>query len=155
GWIRLGFGEMWEYRELLYFLVWRDIKVRYKQTALGVTWALIQPVLAMIVFTLIFGGHAATLGVRGTPYPLYVFSGLLPWQYFTSSVTGTGSSLLKNAALVSKVFFPRVLAPLSAAVVPLIDLAMGGVVLAGLFAWYQKLPPPQVLVLPVFVVLAL
>src|SRR5437016_12593994 len=112
GWISLRLGELWEYRELLYFLVWRDIKVRYKQTALGAAWAILQPVMTMVVFTIFFG-RLAGLDKRtgGIPYPVYVFAGLLPWTFFANAVSTSANSLVGSSNLIPKVYFPRIVIP--------------------------------------------
>jgi lipopolysaccharide transport system permease protein len=154
---RRGFSldvrELWAYRELFYFLVWRDLKVRYKQTALGVLWAVIQPLLAMIVFTVIFG-HLANIPSQGLPYPIFVFSGLLAWNYFSQALNLASQSLALNVNLVTKVYAPRLLMPLAAATTPLADFAMSLLVLAGLMAWYGTKPGLALVTLPLFLLFA-
>jgi lipopolysaccharide transport system permease protein len=147
--------EVWDYRELLYFLTLRDVKVRYKQTLFGVAWAVIQPVVSMIIFSVIFGRLAGIQGVPGVPYPLFVFTGLLPWTYFAGSLTLAGNSVAGNAALITKVYFPRLILPFAAVVVPLIDFLMSFAVLIGLFVWYGRAPSWHVVFLPVFLGMAL
>src|SRR5215217_1359325 len=125
GWVSLNLRSLWEYRELLYFLVWRDIKVRYKQTALGAAWAILQPVMTMVVFTVFFG-RLAKLGDKtgGIPYPIYVYTGLLAWTFFANSITKCSNSLVSSANLITKVYFPRLIIPLSAVGAGLVDLAI-------------------------------
>jgi lipopolysaccharide transport system permease protein len=154
---RRGFSldvhELWDYRELFYFLVWRDLKVRYKQTALGVTWAVIQPLLAAIVFTVIFG-HLAKVPSDGLPYPVFVFTGLLAWNYFSQALNLSSQSLAMNVNLVTKVYAPRLLMPLAAATTPLADFAISLLVLAGLMGWYGVAPGEALAALPIFVLFA-
>jgi lipopolysaccharide transport system permease protein len=147
--------EVWDYRELLYFLTLRDVKVRYKQTLFGVAWAVIQPVVSMIIFSVIFGRLAGIQGVPGVPYPLFVFTGLLPWTYFAGSLTLAGNSVAGNSALITKVYFPRLILPFAAVVVPLIDFLMSFAVLIGLFVWYGRTPSWHVVFLPIFLGMAL
>jgi len=148
-------AEVWRYRELFFFLAWRDVKVRYKQTVIGVGWALIRPLLVMIIFTVIFSRLANLASPGNVPYPLLVMAAMLPWQFF-AAVMGEGStSLLTNANLITKVYFPRVIVPASAVVVASVDLMISGTLMLGMFAWYGFLPPAQVLLLPLFVFLAL
>ncbi len=151
--LSLRLGELWENRELLYFLVWRDVKVRYKQAALGVAWAVVQPLAAMLVFTLIFG-RLADLPSEGVPYALFAYVGLLGWTYFSSAVTQSSASLVANPALVTKVYAPRVLLPLAGISVPLVDLAISFVLVVPLMAFYDVVPGWQLAALPVFLALA-
>jgi len=145
--------ELWRYRELFYFLAWRDILVRYKQTAFGVAWALLQPLLTMAVFTIVFG-RLAKLPSEGVPYPILVFAALLPWQFFAAAVTNGANSLVSNANLVSKVYFPRLIVP-SASVIPgLVDFAISLGFLALLIAWFGAWPDWRVFTLPLFLLLA-
>ena len=139
--------DLWNYRELFYFLAWRDILIRYKQTAIGVAWAFIRPFLTMIVFTVIFG-KLAKLPSEGIPYPILVFSAILPWQFFANSLSGCSNSLISNANLISKVYFPRLIIPTSAVVVSFVDFALSGMILLGLMAWYNFVPSWQILTLP-------
>jgi len=147
--------EVWDYRELLYFLTVRDVKVRYKQTLLGVAWAVIQPVVSMIIFSVIFGHLAGIQGEKGVPYPLFVFAGLLPWTYFASSLSQGSFSVAGNAPLVTKVYFPRLILPLASIVVPLIDFLMAFLVLVALFLGYGRTPHWHVVFLPFFLGMAL
>lgn len=152
--IRLRLGEVWEYRELLFFLVWREVKVRYKQTVLGVAWAVLQPVLTMVVFSLFFG-RLAGLPSDGVPYPVFAYVALLPWQLFAASLTGATSSLVGSQGLISKVYFPRLLVPLSATLSSLVDFAIAFGVLVLLMLYYGLVPGPAVLALPGLVLLAI
>ncbi|MBD1845954.1 ABC transporter permease [Cyanobacteria bacterium FACHB-63] len=146
--------DLWQYRELFYFLAWRDILVRYKQTAIGIAWAMIRPFLTMIVFTVIFSS-LANLPTQGTaPYPILVLSALLPWQFFASSLAQTSNSLVSNANLISKIYFPRLIVPASAIVVNFIDFLVSGLLLLGLMLWYRYVPSWRVITLPFFTGLA-
>src|SRR5215475_1954311 len=149
GWAALKLGELWHYRELLYFLAWRDIKVRYKQTAIGVGWVVVQPLATMVIFTLIFG-WLAKMPSDGLPYSIFAFTGLLPWNYFSQAFTRSGTSLVGNSSLISKVYFPRLIVPLSAVVVPLIDFGVTFLALTGMMLWFSIAPTWQWLVLPLF-----
>jgi lipopolysaccharide transport system permease protein len=154
GWFALNLAELWEYRELLYFLVWRDIKVRYKQTMLGVAWVVIQPLATAAIFAFILG-RLASLPSGGVPYLLFVFAALLPWQLFAGALARAGTSLVNSANLLTKVYFPRLLVPLAAIVSGLVDFAVSFVILGGLMVWYQVPPSWNLLTLPLFVLLAL
>jgi len=145
--------DIWRYRELFYFLAWRDILVRYKQTVIGVMWAVIRPVVTMIVFTVVFGKLAKLPG-GGAPYPILVFAALLPWQFFSSALSESSNSLVSNSNLLSKVYFPRLIVPASTAIVCLADLLISFVVLAGLMVWYKFAPGWQMLALPAFCLVA-
>jgi lipopolysaccharide transport system permease protein len=145
--------DLWRYRELFYFLAWRDILVRYKQTAIGVAWALLQPFLTMVVLTVVFGKWAR-LPSSGAPYPILVFAALLPWQFFANSLTACSQSLIANANLISKVYFPRAIVPASAVVVSFVDFWVAGIILLGLMAWYNFVPTWRILLLPGFVAIA-
>ncbi len=146
--------DMWRYRELFRVLAWRDLAVRYKQTAIGVVWAVIRPILTMLVFTVIFG-HIAKLPSDGTaPYPLMVFAGMLPWTFFATALSEASNSLINNANLISKVYFPRMIVPTATVVVAFVDFLITFLILLGLMAWYQYLPDWRMLVLPPFVLLA-
>jgi lipopolysaccharide transport system permease protein len=145
--------DLWRYRELFYFLAWRDLLVRYKQTAVGLAWAVIRPLLTMIVFSVIFG-RIAKLPSDGVPYPLFVFAAMLPWQFFANSLSDSSSSLVTNEKLISKVYFPRLIVPASSVIVSLVDCLISVAVLAGLFAWYQYIPSVRILTLPLFILLA-
>lgn len=146
--------DVWQYRELLYFLAWRDVLVRYKQTAAGVAWAVLRPALTLAVFSFVFG-RIARLPSDGVPYPLLVFAGLLPWQFVASSVADTAGSLVSNAGLLTKVYFPRLLAPVSAVAVSVLDGAVSLLLLAGLMAYYGRWPGLEILTLPGVALLAL
>ena len=146
--------DLWRYRELFFVLAWRDVAVRYKQTVIGLAWALIQPLLTMAIFTIIFG-QVAKLPTDGeAPYALLVYAGLLPWQLFSTSLTGASASLINNANLISKVYFPRLIVPVAAVVVSFVDFIISFVILIGLLIWYQFLPGWQILSLPFFVLMA-
>lgn len=154
GWESIDFRELWEYRELVVFLAWRDVKVRYKRAALGIAWAVLQPLMAMTIFTVIFG-RVAGLPSEGLPYPLFTFAALVPWQLFSGSVTSASNSLVGNAQLLSKVYFPRLIVPLASVGATLVDFAIGLVMLGVLMAWYGHSPTSALLFLPAFVLLAL
>jgi len=145
--------DLWGYRELLYFLAWRDILVRYKQTAIGIAWALIRPFLTMVVFTVVFG-NLAKLPSEGVPYPILVFAAMLPWQFFATSLAESSNSLISNANLISKVYFPRLIVPISAVIVSFVDFLVSGIILLGLMAWYDFVPSWRILALPLFVGIA-
>lgn len=145
--------DLWRYRELFYFLAWRDILVRYKQTAIGMIWALIRPFLTMVVFTVVFG-NLAKLPSQGVPYPILVFSAMLPWQFFANSLSECSNSLISNANLISKVYFPRLVVPTSAVIVSFVDFTISGIILVGLMAWYNFIPSWRILTLPLFVAIA-
>jgi len=154
GWNPLALGELVEYRELAAFFVWRDIKVRYKQTALGVTWALLQPIATMVVFSVVFG-RLAHVPSDGVPYPLFALAGLLPWQLFSSALTASAGSLVSSAGLLTKVYFPRLVVPLAAVMATFVDFLVSLAVLAGLMAYYHAAPGAAVVTLPLFLALAL
>jgi lipopolysaccharide transport system permease protein len=145
--------DLWRYRELFYFLAWRDILVRYKQTVIGIAWALIRPFLTMIVFTVVFG-NLAKLPSQGVPYPILVFAGMLPWQFFASALSESSNSLISNANLISKVYFPRLIVPASAVIVSFVDFLVSGMILLGLMAWYNFVPSWRILTLPLFIGIA-
>jgi lipopolysaccharide transport system permease protein len=154
-WPHLDFGELWHYRELLLTFVWRDVKVRYKQSFLGFAWALIVPIFTATVYVVIFGKFAKFPNAE-IPYPILVFSGLLPMQYFTSSLNLSSTSLVSNANLLTKVYFPRVLLPLAGVLVPIVDFVLGLFVLIGMMAWYGAWPGgPEFALVPLFLGLAL
>lgn len=153
GWVPLRLRELWEYRELLYFLTWRDIKIRYKQTALGAAWAIIQPFFTMVVFSVFFG-RLAKLPSEGVPYPVFTYCALVPWTYFATALTQSSNSLVDHARLITKVYFPRLLVPAAAVIAGLIDLAIAFVVLIGMLLYYGVVPTPAVLLLPLFALLA-
>lgn len=145
---------LWQYRELLYFLIWRDIKVRYKQTAIGAGWAILQPLMTMVIFTVVFGNFAK-IPSDGFPYPIFAYTGLLPWTYFAQAISRSGASLVSDANLITKVYFPRLIVPLSAAVAPLVDFGVAFFVLVGMMLWFGFAPTWGVLALPVFLLLTL
>jgi lipopolysaccharide transport system permease protein len=153
GWVSLKLGELWEYRELLYFFIWRDVKVRYKQTALGLAWAVLQPFFTMVVFSLFFGG-LAKVPSDGVPYPIFAYTGLLPWTFFAHGVTQSANSLVTNANLINKVYFPRMAIPIAAVLSGLADLLPAFVVLIGMMFYYGIVPNAQIIWLPAFVLLA-
>ncbi len=147
--------DLWRYRELFSVLAWRDVSVRYKQTVIGAAWALLRPFLTMVIFTVVFG-RLAKLPSDGTvPYALLVFAGLLPWSLFSAALTGAADSLVANANLIGKVYFPRIIVPAATIVTALIDFLLSLLILAAMMAWYRFVPGWQVLFLPVFIVLAL
>jgi lipopolysaccharide transport system permease protein len=145
--------DLWKYRELFYFLAWRDILVRYKQTAIGMVWALIRPFLTMVVFTVVFG-NLAKLPSGGAPYPILVFAALLPWQFFANALSECSNSLITNANLISKVYFPRLIVPTSAVITSFVDFLISGIILLGLMAWYNFIPDWRILTLPFFISIA-
>ncbi len=145
--------DIWKYRELFYFLAWRDILVRYKQTFIGIAWALIRPFLTMVVFTIVFGS-IAKLPSQGVPYPILVFSAMLPWQFFSNSLSECSNSLITNSNLISKIYFPRLIVPTSAVVVSFVDFLISGMILLGLMAWYNFVPSWRILTLPFFIAIA-
>jgi lipopolysaccharide transport system permease protein len=145
--------DIWRYRELFYFLAWRDILIRFKQTVVGVAWALIRPLLTMVVLTIVFG-KLAKLPSGGVPYPILVFCGMLPWQFFASALSESGNSLVGNANLISKIYFPRLIIPASSVITSLADFLISASFLVLLMIWYQYVPPIQVLLLPLFVCVA-
>ncbi|MEO1389792.1 MAG: ABC transporter permease [Cyanobacteria bacterium J06634_6] len=145
--------DLWHYRELFYFLAWRDILVRYKQTVIGIAWALIRPFLTMIVFTIVFG-NLANLPSEGVPYPILVFAAMLPWQFFANSLSECSNSLISNSNLISKVYFPRLVVPTSAVVVSFVDFMISGIILLGLMAWFNFVPSWRILTLPLFIAIA-
>jgi len=145
--------DVWRYRELLLFLAWRDLLVRYKQTVVGVTWVLIRPLLTMLVLTVVFEGFAK-MPAGGVPYPLLVFCGLLPWQFFATALSESGNSLVANAALVSKVYFPRLIIPAATLISAAVDFLVALAFLVALMIWYRWVPPATVVLLPLFIALA-
>jgi lipopolysaccharide transport system permease protein len=151
---RLPWREIWNYRELFVFLAWRDILVRYKQTIIGIAWSVIRPLLTMIVFTIIFG-RLAKFPSEGIPYPILVFAGLLPWQLFANAFTASSTSLVANASMISKVYFPRIIIPASAIIVSLVDFLITFMIMVGLMIWYNFWPSWTILTLPLFLSLEL
>jgi lipopolysaccharide transport system permease protein len=160
-WIEAGQSEkhywrdLWRFRELFLVLAWRDVAVRYKQTAAGAGWAIVQPFLSMVIMTVIFGRVAGLPSEGSAPYAIMVFAGLLPWQFFANALTLASQSLVNNANLISKVYFPRMIVPASSVVVSFVDFVISALILAALMAWYQFLPTWRILILPVLVVWAI
>ncbi|MEA5503135.1 ABC transporter permease [Halotia wernerae UHCC 0503] len=146
--------DLWRYRELFYFLAWRDLLVRYKQTVVGITWALIRPFLTMVVFSVVFGKLAKLPAPSGVPYPILVFAAMLPWQFFSNALGECSNSLISNANLISKVYFPRLIVPISAVIVSFVDFMISGIILLGLMAWYNFVPDWRILTLPLFIGIA-
>lgn len=154
GFVSLRLKELWDYHELLFFLTWRDIKIRYKQTALGAVWAILQPFLTMVVFSIFFG-RLAKVPSDGLPYPIFSFCGLLPWQLFANALTQSSNSLVGSQGLITKVYFPRLVIPISAILPGLVDFAISFVVFLGMMAYYGIAPTWAALTLPLFLLLAL
>lgn len=144
--------DLWRYRELFYFLSWRDLLVRYKQTVVGVSWSFIRPLLTMLVLTFVFG-KLGKMPSGGVPYPLLVFCGMLPWQFFSTAMTESGGSLILNANLISKIYFPRLVIIVSSVMTSFVDFAVSALFLVSLLAWYHRMPPMAILFLPFLVVL--
>jgi lipopolysaccharide transport system permease protein len=151
-WSLLSFKDIWAYRELLFFLTWRDVKVRYKQTALGAAWAILQPLFMMIIFTIFFG-RLAGVGSAGIPYPLFALAGLVPWTFFANSITASGNSLVGSANLITKVYFPRIIVPAAAMLAGLVDFMLAFLLLVLLMFYYGVTLTSQILFLPVLVLL--
>ncbi|HZG67170.1 MAG TPA: ABC transporter permease [Herpetosiphonaceae bacterium] len=153
GWITLNLGEVWAHRELLFFLAWRDIKVRYKQTIIGAAWAMLKPIMTMVIFSTIFG---SLIGVPSgdVPYPIFVYTALISWSFFASALGQSGSSLVANASLISKVYFPRLVLPIASVFVAAVDFALAFLVLLALMLWYGIIPGSALLALPLFLLLA-
>ena len=147
GWVSLKLGEIWPYRELLYFLVWRDVKVRYKQTAIGAAWAIIQPLLTMVIFTLVFDKFAKVPS-NGLPYPIFSFAALLPWTYFSKALNQSILSVVSNANLITKVYFPRLLLPTASVLSGMVDFAISFLFFVILMVWYGIVPSSAVLFYP-------
>jgi lipopolysaccharide transport system permease protein len=146
--------DLWKYRELFYFLAWRDILVRYKQTVIGMAWALLRPFLTMVVFTFVFSSLAKLPTEGDTPYPILVYAAMLPWQFFSGSLSECSNSLINNANLLSKVYFPRLIVPTSAVIVSFVDFMIAGIILLALMAWYNFVPDWRILTLPLFIFIA-
>jgi lipopolysaccharide transport system permease protein len=151
-WSALNLRELWSYRELLFFLTWRDIKVRYKQTALGATWAILQPLLTMLIFTVIFGRFAG-IPSDGIPYPIFCYTALLPWTFFSNAVTNSGNSLVGSSNLITKVYFPRMVIPGAAVLAGLVDFMIASAILAALMVYYRVAPTWQIVLFPGLVLL--
>jgi lipopolysaccharide transport system permease protein len=154
GLVALNLRELWQYRELLYILIWRDIKVRYKQTAVGAAWAVIQPFLAMVVFSLIFG-RLAKIPSEGLPYPIFAYSALLPWQFFAKALTEASTSLVVNERVITKVYFPRLLVPTAVVLAGLLDFGIAFLILLGMMVFYGIIPSWFILFVPLFLLLAI
>jgi lipopolysaccharide transport system permease protein len=154
GWVPVNFSELWKFRELLYFLAWRDVKVRYKQTAIGVIWAVLQPLLTMVVFTVLFG-RFAKMPSDGVPYPIFVYIGLLPWQYFAAVLGQSTSSVVSGSQMITKIYFPRLIMPASTAVAALLDLAIASVILGFMMVYYGVSPSVGTLLVTVLVLLTM
>jgi lipopolysaccharide transport system permease protein len=154
GWVTLKLHELWEYRELLYFLAWRDIKIRYKQTVLGAAWAIIQPFFTMVVFSIFFG-RLAGIPSDGVPYPVFSFAALVPWTFFANGLNQSSNSLVNSAQLIQKVYFPRLIVPIATVLSGVVDFVLAFVVLLGMMLYYGLLPTVNVLWLPAYLLLAL
>jgi lipopolysaccharide transport system permease protein len=153
-WPSLNLKEIWDYRELLYFLVWRDVKVRYKQTVIGIGWTILQPLTTMLIFTMIFGNFAKVPS-DGVPYPVFVYTALLPWNLFAGALNRCTVSLVGNANLITKVYFPRLIVPASAVISGIIDFAIAFVFLLGMMLWFNIVPTWDAIALPIFLLLTL
>ena len=154
GWVSLRLRDLWEYRELLYFLVWRDVKVRYKQTALGIAWIVLQPVVSMVIFSVLFG-RLLEVPSGGVPYPIFAYAALLPWNYFAASLSRSSTSVVGSAHLITKVYFPRLVIPISGVLSGLVDFGVAFLVLIGLMVYYRVSPTPAAVLLPAFLLLAM
>jgi lipopolysaccharide transport system permease protein len=154
GWLHLDLGALWQYRELLVFLVWRDTKVRYKQAIIGAGWAVFQPLISMLLFTAIFS-YLAKLPSDGVPYPLFAYAGLLPWNFIAQATSRSGTSLVGESHLISKVYFPRLIIPLAAAATPAVDLVCSSLMMIPLMLWFGMTPGWQIFLFPIFLVMAL
>lgn len=148
------FKDIWRYRELLFFLCWRDILVRYKQAVIGIAWSVIRPLLTILVFTIVFG-KIAKLPQEGIPYPILVITGLLPWQFFSNAISESSLSLISNTSMITKVYFPRILIPLSAIAVSFVDFLISFILLICMMVWYSYSPGIEMLLLPLFIILAI
>jgi lipopolysaccharide transport system permease protein len=154
GWVWPKLGELWEFRELIYFFAWRDIKVRYKQTVMGVLWAIIQPFLTMVIFSLFFG-RLANVPSDGLPYPVFSYAALVPWTFFANALTQASNSLVVNANMIKKIYFPRLALPIATVLAGVIDFALSFVVLLGIMLYYGLVPTVNIIWLPAFALLAL
>ncbi len=154
GWVGLGLKELWDYRHLIYFFIWRDIKVRYKQTILGAAWAIIQPLFTMVIFSLFFG-RLANVPSDGIPYPIFSYTALVPWTFFANSITQGSQSLVVNANMLKKIYFPRLTMPMSATMAGVVDFCLAFVVLLGMMFFYGYVPTLNILWLPFFLLLAI
>jgi lipopolysaccharide transport system permease protein len=154
GWLALDLAELWNYRELLYFFVWRDIKVRYKQTVIGAAWAVLQPLMTMLVFSLFFG-KLAKIPSQGLPYPIFYYCALLPWMYFSTAMQGATNIVVDHQRVITKIYFPRVVLPIAAVLSGLLDFAISSVALLGMMVYYHMMPVSAVIWLPAFTLLAI
>jgi lipopolysaccharide transport system permease protein len=154
GWVPLNLKDLWLYRELIYFLTWRDLKVRYKQSVLGVLWAILKPFLNMVIFAIIFG-TLAKVPSDGIPYPIFSYTGLLPWGFFAAALEVSARSMLQSGGMVSKIYFPRIIVPLSSVLANLVDFLIASIILIGMMAYYQITPTINILWLPLFLLLAM
>jgi lipopolysaccharide transport system permease protein len=154
GVFEMDWRELWEYRELIYFMVWRDLTTRYKQTALGIGWAVLQPVFTMLIFVMVFS-RVARIPTGDIPYPLIAFTGVVPWTYFAQAVSRAGQGLIKDTNLITKVYFPRLIIPLAASITPIVDFALSFVVMTALLLWYHTMPAAQAILLPLFILMAM
>ena len=154
GLFHLDLNAVWHYRELLYFLIWRDIKVRYKQTVIGAGWAVLQPLMTMVIFSIVFGNFAK-IPSDGVPYPVFAYAALLPWNFFAQALSRSGNSLVGSANLITKVYFPRLVIPIAAAVASIVDFAIALVILLGMMIWFSIPPTWATLTLPLFLALSL
>ena len=154
GLLSLKLGELWRHRELLYFLTWRDVKIRYKQAVLGVLWAFIQPFLTMVIFSIIFGG-LAKIDSEGFPYPIFLYAGLLPWQFFAGAVNRSGQSIVGGANLITKVYFPRLIMPVASVGAALVDFGISFGILIGMMVYYQMIPTLSMLMVPPLVLVTI
>jgi lipopolysaccharide transport system permease protein len=154
GWVSLKLGEIWEHRELVYFLAWRDVAIRYKQTIFGATWALIQPFVTMVAFSIFFG-QLAQIPSNGVPYPIFSYTALLPWNYFATSMAKSSNSLVGQQNLITKVYFPRLVLPIASVLPPLLDFGIAFLVLLAMMAYYAIAPTPAVLLTPLLLLMAI
>jgi lipopolysaccharide transport system permease protein len=154
GWVPLNLREVWEHRELLYFLIWRDVKVRYKQTVLGAAWAILQPFMTMVVYSIFFG-RLAKIPSDGVPYPIFAYTALLPWSYFAGSLGSVGNSLVGSSNLITKVYFPRLIVPIAGVFSGLVDFVFAFTILIGMMLFYGITPTAAIVLLPLFLLLAL
>src|ERR1700678_3907608 len=153
-WWILPFGELWDFRELIYFFVWRDIKIRYKQTAIGAAWAVLQPLLTMLIFSLFFG-RLAHIPSEGLPYPIFYYSALLPWMYFATSLQNATNTIVENQRVITKVYFPRIALPLAAVLGSLVDFGISFLMFIAMMLYYGIRPAPSLFLFPLFLLLAL
>ena len=154
GWVPIRLAELWQYRELLYFLSWRDVKTRYKQTALGVAWAIIQPFFTMVIFSLFFG-RLANIPSDNIPYPIFAYVALVPWSFFANGLAQASTSLVLGSTIITKVYFPRLAMPIAAVLSGVVDFALAFLVLLGMMLYYGVVPTPKIVLLPLFLALAL